>query len=57
VFDKDSNGTVSLAEIKAVLSEVYDENFDDLQDLVGMKTANGRLDFNMFVKLMTGAQF
>jgi Ca2+-binding EF-hand superfamily protein len=57
VFDKDSNGTVSLAEIKAVLSEVYDENFDDLQDLVGMKTVNGRLDFNMFVKLMTGAQF
>jgi Ca2+-binding EF-hand superfamily protein len=57
VFDKDSNGTVSLAEIKAVLSEVYDENFDDLQELIGMKSTNGRLNFQQFVKLMTGSQF
>jgi len=56
IFDKDQNGTVSLAEIKAVLSEVYEEDFDDLNDLIGMGK-NDRIDFNAFVKMMVGEKF
>jgi len=55
VFDKGSDGTVSLSEIKAILSEVYEESFDDLQELIGIR--GDRIDFATFKKLMNGEKF
>lgn len=55
MFDKGPDGTVSLTEIKAILSEVYDESFDDLQELIGLK--GDRIDFETFKRLMTGGKF
>jgi len=55
VFDKGADGTVSLSEIKAILSEVYEESFDDLQELIGIR--GDRIDFATFKKLMNGEKF
>jgi len=55
VFDQDADGNVSLTEIKAILSEVYEESFEDLQELIGIK--GDRIDFATFKKMMTGDKF
>lgn len=55
VFDQAPDGTVSLTEIKAILSEVYDESFEDLQELIGIK--GDRINFETFKRLMTGDKF
>jgi hypothetical protein len=46
---------VAVADIKQVLSDVYGEAFDDLEELLGGKVT--RIDFEMFRKMMTGEPF
>lgn len=55
VFDKDADGCVAIADIKQVLSDVYGESFDDLEELLGGKVT--RIDFDTFRKMMTGEAF